>query len=164
MKKLVYLCGPITGLTYEDSRFGWRRDMNDYLKDYDIECISPMRMKDHLSHESDTMSAQGYGWSAMSSQKGITARDRFDTCRSDVVVANLLGATQVSIGSCIELGWADLSRNPIVLVMEDSGSVYGRMTKNNLHDHAMVKEIASFIVPSVMDAAETVKALLIPGV
>lgn len=155
MRKSVYLCGPITGLTYNEARYGWRQEVADILGDHDIDCLSPMRMKDHLSTESDTMSSQGYRWSSMSSQKGITARDRFDTQRSDVVLCNLLGVDKVSIGSMIEFGWADAMRIPIVLAMEDAG---------NLHDHAMAKEIASFIVPSVSDAVEVVKALLIPGV
>ncbi len=163
MKKLVYLCGPITGLTYDEARHGWRKNMFEALYDNGIGCLSPMRMKDHLSHEKDTMSAQGYGWSAMSNQKGITARDRFDTCRSDVVVCNLLGADRVSIGSMIELGWADANRIPIVLVMENDDDFFAG-NKPNIHDHAMVKELAGFILPTVDDAIDVVKALLIPGI
>ena len=39
--------------------------------------------------------------------KGIVTRDRWDVAKADVVLMNLVGATQVSIGTMVELGWAE---------------------------------------------------------
>jgi hypothetical protein len=35
-------------------------------------------------------------------------RDRFDATRCDVLLVNLLGAERVSIGTMMEVAWADL--------------------------------------------------------
>ncbi len=154
MSSLVYLCGPITGLTYEEARMGWRKDVSIDLGKAGITCLSPMRGKDHLRKQ-DTMAAEGYASSVMSNAKGITARDRYDTQRCDLVFCNLFGASpRVSIGSMIELGWADSRRIPIVLVMEPG----------NVHDHAMVRETADFIVNTVDEGVRVTRAILVPGI
>ena len=70
--------------------------------------------------------------------------------RCDMVLMNLLGATKVSIGSMIELGWADAFRKPVVLVIEEG----------NCHMHAIVQEIAGFIVPTLDQGIEVVKSIL----
>ena len=150
---LVYLCGPITGLTYDEARNGWRRQVSVELARYGIDCLSPMRAKDHLRKQS-TMEAMGYALSAMSCSKGITSRDRYDTQRSDLVLCNVIGAKEKSLGSAIEFGWADSARVPIVLAMEPG----------NVHEHAMVNEVASFIVPTIEEATAIVRAILVPGV
>lgn len=135
----IYLAGPITGLT-----FGACTDWRDYMTNKfpkHIKGQSPMRGKEYLSKER-TISDQYVG-SVLSCQKGITTRDRWDTSRCDAIVVNLLGATRVTIGTMIEIGWADAFRKPIILIMEEEG---------NLHDHSMVRECAGFIVRSVDEA------------
>lgn len=151
---LVYLCGPITGASYEEARFGWRRIMAAILAESGIDCLSPMRMKQRLAHET-SLAASGYTGNPLSCPRGIVARDRYDTQRCGMVVCNLLGADRVSIGSMIELGWCDSMRIPLVLVMEREG---------NPHEHAMVRELADFCVETVEEAAEIVRAVLLPGV
>lgn len=147
-KPLVYLAGPIKGLSY-DGATDWRRHAAGLLHIAGIEALSPMRHKAYLAGDQDI--ADDYPLSALSSQRGITARDRFDVGRCDVVLANLLGAEQVSIGTMIELGWADGARKPIVLVMEDTG---------NPHDHAMVRELANFRVLTLAEGLRLVAALV----
>jgi nucleoside 2-deoxyribosyltransferase len=80
-------------------------------------------------------------------------RDRYDVMSSDVVLFNLLGTTTVSIGTCIEFGWADAFRKPVVLVMEPEG---------NLHDHPMVREAAGYIVPTLDEAVQVLDCILNP--
>jgi nucleoside 2-deoxyribosyltransferase len=51
--------------------------------------------------------------------QGIVTRDRFDVRSCDVMLVNLLQAEirrQVSIGTMVEIGWADAWRKPMVLV------------------------------------------------
>lgn len=144
----VYLAGPITGLSYGQT-VDWREDFASRLPNWIIP-LSPMRGKAYLKHEAEI--ADKYDDAVMSTAKAITTRDRWDVQRSDVMVANLLGAERVSIGTMIELGWADSARVPIVLVMEE----------RNPHNHAIVREVAGIRVYGLYDAVQVVKQML-PG-
>lgn len=108
-----------------------------------------MRAKEYLSHEAEIGDA--YADTVLSNQKAITTRDRFDCQGSDLILVNLLGAARVSIGSMIELGWADAARVPIILAIEEEG---------NMHDHAMVREVAGWRVPSLDLALDVAIAVL----
>jgi len=145
----VYLAGPITGLSYDGAE-DWRGYAKRRLANHGILGLSPLRGKEYL-RTSGPLSAEDYHDKPLSSPRGITTRDRWDCTRSDVVLVNLIGAPRVSIGTMIELGWADAARNPIVLAMEPAG---------NVHDHAMVTEVAGFRADSVEGALELVIAIL----
>lgn len=156
MNKSVYLAGPITGLTYDDGA-DWRVSVAADLLNSGIEAFSPLRAKDYLRRfgvlDAGGSDGSSYvGVNVLSNPQGITTRDRFDTTGRDVVLANLIGAERVSIGTMIELGWADASRTPIVLAMEPG----------NIHAHAMVEAVAGFTVPTLEEAVAVVKAILTP--
>lgn len=152
----VYLAGPITGLTYDEGN-DWREAVMEDLASVGITAYSPLRAKNFLRQigvldAAGTPDSAYMGLNPLSEPKGITARDRFDATRSDVVLMNLLGATRVSVGTMIEAGWADAARRPIVIAMEE----------DNVHRHAMLNEVAGFIVPTLAEAVAVVKAVLIP--
>lgn len=149
----VYLAGPITGLSFGDAT-DWRDGAVKWLTDVNIEALSPMRWKRYLEKERD-LKAEGYAQFPLSSPKGITTRDRFDSMRVDVLLVNLLGAAKVSIGTCMELGWADAARVPIIAVIESAG---------NPHDHAMVNEVVGFRVPTLEAGLQIARAILTPEV
>jgi nucleoside 2-deoxyribosyltransferase len=157
MRPSVYLAGPITGLTY-DGGSEWREDAVDEFEECGIDAYSPLRCKQYLRafgelSAKDQTGAYNYdGAHPLSSDKGIMARDRNDVLRRDMVLANFLGAERISIGTCIEVGWADAFRKPVVLVMED----------DNIHRHAMMEEAAGFRVHTMVEAIEIVKAVLLP--
>lgn len=151
---LVYLCGPITGLTYQEARFGWRAEVATALSLHGIDTLSPMRWKDQLK-DINVISAAGYTGHVLSSSRGIITRDRFDTTRSDLIFCNFLGAPDKSLGSAIEFGWADLGRVPVVMAIEEEG---------NPNDHCMLREIAGFTVASVEEGVQVIKDILIPVV
>jgi len=146
--KTVYAAGPITGTTYEECT-EWRKMLAAFLPP-DVRVLSPLRAKTYLRDEK--VIGDHYTEHIMSTQRGITVRDRWDTICADCLVVNLLGASRVSIGTMIELGWADrdANRKPIIGIMEDEG---------NLHDHSMVREILSYRVKTVREAAYVVRAL-----
>lgn len=147
---LVYLAGPITGLTYGEGQ-GWREYCAAELP-VEIRAISPLRAKGvELSRRGPLRDA--YEDNCLTSTSGITTRDRFDCTRADAVLVNLYGATEVSIGTCIELGWADAHRIPIVLVIEHKG---------NIHDHPMVRGVTGFRVDSLEEGIEVLIAVLMP--
>lgn len=150
MKPLVYLAGPISGLTYAGAT-DWRQYAAKLLEP-EIHALSPMRDKAFLAHL-DNISGHGNEYkhlSPLATSKGVTTCDRFDCTRADVLLVNLLGAERVSIGTMIELGWADAARIPVVLVMEDGG----------LHSHLMVNEIVGYQVPCLDDGIALVKTVL----
>ena len=146
---LLYLAGPITGLTYGDST-DWRSYVTKELPPH-ICGVSPLRAKPYLLQEISIKDA--YDEFTLSSQKGITTRDRMDVMRSDMLLVNLLGAKKVSIGSVIEIAWADMLRKPIILVTERTG---------NVHDHAMIREMCGFIVPTLDEAIHVAISVLSP--
>ena len=177
IKGTVYLAGAITGLSYEDARFGWRKTFSDLIGDAlvsagqsqaNVGILSPMRGKDHIAGYSDSENpitghiASDYVENAMSTGKGIVARDRWDTKRADVVVANLKDTAPdyVSIGTCIEFGWRD-GNGPLIMIVPDGGGMQG---KTHAHDHLMLYEIADYIVHTVEEAAELTLKLLRSGV
>lgn len=149
--KSVYLAGPISGLDYAGAQ-GWRDRAGALLAARGIVGLSPLRAKQYLA-AAGPLAVDGYA-QPLSTAKGLTTRDRMDCTRSDLVIANLLGADRVSVGTMIELGWADGARNPIVLVMEKEG---------NVHEHAMVRELAGFVVDTVDQACDLAVAILTGG-
>ncbi len=141
--KTVYLAGPISGLLYNDAT-DWREYAALVLATHGVETKSPMRHKDFLK-QTGLLSDQGYSEDPLTSPHGIVTRDRNDTQTSDVVLLNLLGAKTASIGSMVELGWADSVRTPVVTVLDITDT-------ENPHKHAFVKELSGFVVPTLEEA------------
>ena len=150
----VYLCGPIAGCTYEEARYGWRRDLADMFEK-GIPVLSPMRQEGHLAEVSGPIGTFAPDRKAIATQRAIVAKDKLDLHQCSIVVANFLGAESVSIGSVAEIGYASAIGKPIVVVMEPTG---------NIHDHLFIREMADIRVESIDEAADVVNALLIPGV
>ena len=150
--KTVYLAGPITGLSYAGAT-DWRKYAVHALAQAGIKGLSPMRGKEYLSHLA-SISGTGEEYAhlgVLSTQRAITTRDRWDCTRADVVLVNLLGAKTVSIGTIMEIAWANLARVPVVCAVEPDGGV---------HSHMMVWECIDFRVPTLDVALDTVKAIL----
>lgn len=147
----VYLAGPISGLNY-DSANDWRDLAQDALARFGIKAFSPLRAKQYLrSVGALTADCAGYGdLHCLSAPRGIMTRDRFDATRADALLVNLLGAERVSIGTVMEIAWADLARIPIVMAIEPKG---------NVHEHAMIGEAVGFRVASFEEAIHVVAAI-----
>lgn len=138
----IYAAGPMTGLTWEEAR-EWRAELASLLgREYTV--LSPLRgLKLESKHE--VLKSQ-YEHTWTQTAKAIVARDRWDVQRCDVMVACFLGARKASIGTCIEFGWADAMRKPIVTIMQD----------HNAHDHSMIREMSSYVVPTIEAAASVI--------
>lgn len=151
-KPSIYLCGPITGMSYGEARFGQRKAFADLI-DERIDIFSPMRQEGHLA-EIQKISDKPYDSNVMSSSRGIVAKDKLDVQRATLIVANFLGAKIISVGSLIELGWANAWDKPVMIIMEKEG---------NPHDRFFLTEMADFRTDSVSEAAHMANALLLPG-
>lgn len=147
----VYLAGPISGCSYDEA-VDWREGVIGALAGKRIKGLSPMRCKNYLEGMKDLdKNCIEYGAiNCLSSPRGIMTRDRFDCTRCDVLLVNLLGAKKVSIGTVMEIAWADLSRIPIIVVMEPG----------NIHEHAMVSEAIGFRVGTLNEAIDLVVGIL----
>lgn len=161
--KVIYLAGPISGLTSKEAT-EWRHAVKEQLEPLDIKCLSPLRANVHLRNSeglldandnlSDTQESLDSGCQilAMSTQRGVVERDKFDCINANMILVNLLGAKKVSIGTMIEIGWANANGIPIVLVIEDD--------KSNCHEHAFVRECAAFRTNSILEGTKIIAAML----
>lgn len=177
----VYLSGPITGLTYSDS-ISWTdyarnslaanhyycgqlishqyyldlilKDKAGELKSIPtyIEGYRPLRGKEHLD-TNKVLSASLHGKHGLATNKAIVSRDSYDVLSCDVMLVNLLGAKEKSIGTVSEIAWAWLSRKPIVLVMEDTG---------NCHEHGFILEMCGHQTTDLDEGIHIVKKILLP--
>ena len=146
MKHYIYTAGPITGCTYEGCT-DWRDYAAKNLDSAKIECLSPMRGKDHLKGKGP-LSAGTYD-GTLTSQKGIMGRDHFDCTRASAVLMNLKDTKKVSIGTVMEAAWAYDRQIPVVLVME----------KGNLHEHVMFNETFTYRVNTLEEAVDVLRIL-----
>ena len=156
MRPSVYLAGPIRGLNYNDAT-EWRESARSALSDVGIDAFSPMRAKDYLRKETNVDGNKlkdQYAEYPLSTMKAITTRDRADCMGADLVIMNLLGAKIVSIGSVLEVAWADAARVPVILVMEKDGT--------NVHEHGMIREMCGFHVETLDEAVYLARAILLP--
>lgn len=150
MTSTVYLSGPITGLSYDEAKFGWREDFAGRIlrEGLPIRVLSPMRHKEHL-RKSKSLWADG--------SKAIIERDLADIRRSDLMVVNVNGARRVSIGTMIEIGYATALGKPIVLIWNDEGN------SENPHNHGWVTSLSAYWATDVEEAVKFVTAFLSEG-
>lgn len=141
----VYLAGPMKGLTYEACN-GWRREAARLLADLGIATINPVEAE--LSTHRGALSCSANG--LMTSPKAIVAKDRhYVLNRAMAMLVNVTNAPAISIGTCVEFGWADAARIPVVTVMPEG----------NPHQHAFINELSGWVVPTLDEAVHILAAL-----
>jgi nucleoside 2-deoxyribosyltransferase len=140
-KKALFLAGPLTGLSYGDA-LDWRTYVESKLPS-DVIAFSALRGKEHVAKEA--VLKDSYPEHLLSTPQGTITRDRYDVSRCDALFVNFLKAERVSIGTIMEMAWADARRIPIILAME----------KDNIHDHAFVRQVAAFITGDLDEAIWT---------
>lgn len=140
-KKALFLAGPLTGLSYREA-LGWRKYVESRLP-ADIIAFSALRGKEYVADE--RVLKDTYPEHLLSTPQGTITRDRYDVSRCDALFVNFLKADRISIGTIMEMAWADAWRIPIILAME----------KGNIHDHAFVRQVAAFIASDLDEAIQT---------
>lgn len=156
-RSTVYLAGPIRGQSY-DGAVDWRKQAAAALAP-EIEAFSPMRGKEFLAQHVEVF-GDPIETHPLLSTKAVMARDLYDVESKDLVLMNLLGAPEVSVGSLAELFWSYLLRKPLVLVIEPRHELKGMA-----HDHAWIVGAAPFVVNSLDHGVALTKAILLsdPG-
>ena len=140
-KKALFLAGPLTGISYGDA-LDWRKYVESKLPSDGI-AFSALRGKEYVAKEA--VLKDSYPEHLLSTPQGTITRDRYDVSRCDALLVNFLKADRVSIGTIMEMAWADAWRIPIILAME----------KGNIHDHAFVRQVAGFIAGDLDEAIWT---------
>lgn len=146
---LVYLSGPIAGLTYSQGS-DWREYASQSFPPH-IQGVSPLRghrMLENMGPITNNMIEH-----PMRTDRAINTRDKFDTLRAQAVLVNLLGTERVSIGTTMEIAWAFDHNIPVIAAMEPEG---------NPHDHPMVRDCLSMRFASLDEAIEGVTAWVSP--
>lgn len=150
----VYLSGPITGLTYAQARFEWREEFASMLSD-NITPLSPMRHEGHLAEMGNVgIEPDNLPTHLFSHPKMIVTKDFLDIDECTIMVVNLLGASKVSQGTLIEMGYA-YARGKTLVTITDAP---------NVHNSPFISVISHVIVSSLKDAAVIVNSLLSEGV
>lgn len=152
MSAVVYLAGPIKGLSYTDAT-SWRTVAAFDLRRFGIKTTDPLRGKSYLTNE--TVLDADYPDHPMSTQRGIMTRDYYDCVNANCILVNFIGAASVSIGACMECAWAYQKQIPVVCVIEKEG---------NLHDHPMLRETIGYRVDNLVEGINLVRVLLEPYV
>ncbi len=146
---MVYLAGPITGLTLEEATI-WRDFAIRQFALYDIEGMSPMRDPQHVF--SENVKNGRYSRVSPSVQRAIFMRDHNDCKNADALLVNLLHAKTVSTGTVMEIAWAYAYGVPLVVVRESEG---------NPHMHCMLDEACPVIVETVTEGIDVVLSILL---
>lgn len=152
MKKLVYLYGPISGLSFDGAQ-DWRTWMRGQLGLHGIDAVSPLRGKEYLVSQGE-LSGHGRDFAhlgMLSTPPAVLARDKFDVLRADMLVGNFLGAQRVSIGSMFEQAWAHLHHKPVAVAV-DAGA--------HPHDHLFFNQTVDFRASSLEELRDVVIATL----
>ena len=170
MNYLIYLAGPITGLTWAEAT-EWRKtaiekfnDVSGWGNPNNYVALSPLRGKEYLEKETDIKDE--YAEFQSGTSKMINSRDMFDVRRSDLLIVNLLNATRVLIGTMLEIGAAYILNKPIIVIMEPPHSIlttFQDLDPNmitNIHNHSMLREQATVIVSDVDTAIHLALELL----
>ncbi len=155
---VLYLAGPITGLGYADA-LDWRDEVRTRLavSAPHVECVDPMRAKQHLAGI-ESIGPHGHAGGLLNSH-AVVARDMWDVERCDVVLLNLTGARQISIGSMVELGRASACGKFVIVVLSPEELGEEAYANRNPHDHLFVFELASMIAPSIAEALTVIESM-----
>lgn len=151
----VYLAGAISGLTYDNAN-DWREYASQELTKVGCEVYDPLRGKSVLLNQgviTNGLRTSEYE-NLMVSDALIYARDKHDVLNCDIMLANLLGATEKSLGTICEITLAEDHNKIIILVMKKDGT--------EVHDHPFFRAMKLVWVETLEEALELIRRSVIP--
>jgi len=134
----AYCARPISGREHEDVVDYYRR-IGCRLSAAGIRILTPTCGKGYVSNDSK--------WSKQAAKcvctdHAIKERDKWMVQNSNIIFVNLVGAVKVSIGSVMELAWADMLNVHSVVALDEP----------NVHQHPFVVDCADIIFPTEEEA------------
>lgn len=139
--KTVYLAGPMSGLTWKEMS-EWRCEAAEKLQVHGLQTITPTRAKPFLKDPALIRRR----WIR---DVAVSRRDRNDLKNASAVLMNLSMTEAISIGTMVELGWADAFGVPVILVVQP-GAV----------QHVFLRALATEIVYSLEEGITAILELL----
>jgi nucleoside 2-deoxyribosyltransferase len=131
MSKIIYLAGPIGGLTYQDAALGWRMVATLNLEEKGYTVLSPLREQEFLA-DKGVLGNHGYEEQENTKAENILVRDHKDVTDADVILMNLLPGKTASLGTMVELGWASEMGNKRIIIIRADGGMYDHLFVNGL--------------------------------
>lgn len=143
--RYVYLAGPITGLEFGEA-VDWRDYVEDDLFTHSVHgdtepwlAFSPLHGKEEVAEAYEGLPLPD----SFEGDESVADEDFDYIDRCDAVLANFSGAQRVSIGTCVELGYAFARDKRIITVIPERATI---------HDHLFIRRVSSIIVPTLKDA------------
>lgn len=137
----VYLAGPMTAAS--DLEQEWRLEAKRVLEFDGVQALLPYKMQSYQDE---------YHIDAYEAEFVLTYRDFVSCTECDVVIANFKGAQDVSIGTCIELGWAS-AKDKIIITVLPAGE------RNPHANHPMIESVTTIRCDSLGQAVRIVLAM-----
>lgn len=129
---IIYMVHPISGLSAEEV-FKYYEVNQKRLESFGYQVLTPMYGKNFLRCEKEFRAADYQH--PCTTNHAIFTRDHWMVEQADILYANLSSATNVSIGSMMELAWGSHLHKHVVATIPE----------NNVHRHAFVLEAANVI-------------------
>lgn len=145
--KHIYLAGPIAGCT-EGEANDWREHVSDRLRVLGYVGISPLRCEPLIGERYGT----GNDDPRFGTARAISSKNLADVQSCDLTFAYMPKPEEgrpPSVGTIIEIAWANAFRKPVVLVTTDP----------YILAHPVVNACASWILESLDDGLDVVDGL-----
>lgn len=118
----IYLSGPIIGTFFNEAK-SWRTDVGEYLNKHGFGVLDPLRGTELLLDNKKIIDSAPISDPSLS-DKAFVQRDKLDVLACDILLANFMEATKVSIGSLFELAWAEDHNKVVVVAMKKNDLLY----------------------------------------
>lgn len=122
----IYLSGPISRTLEKDSR-GWREEVGERLREHGFRVLNPMRGQG-FSKKPITANENK---NPVLSDKALKKRDYLDVLESNIILANLVDASEVSLGTVAEIAIADVMNRLVIVAMKDD---------DPFHNHPFIRD------------------------
>jgi hypothetical protein len=144
----IYCAHQISGLSQEEVLTYYEK-IAIMLNKMGYKVLHPMTGKGILRTDVK-FKAESQNNNPISMNHSIKERDQWMVRMADVILTDLTNTTTVSIGCVGELAWGDILGKHTVVVM----------SKDNIHNHAFIREMADIIFETLDEALEYLEKLI----
>ncbi len=158
----IYLAGPIKSLTYAEAT-DWRVEAREQLAARGMDGFSPMRAKHFLRDSLSISTDPTFYDNVIANPTAIVTRDRYDVMSCDMMLINVQGASAVSLGTAVEIGWADAFHKPMVMVQSPITwhcKICKVEVKPSPFKHEFIEALVGYKVDTIEQAVLVCRAVL----
>lgn len=148
----IYTAGPITGLSYAEVMARYNKQ-STMFKEFGYSVYCPMTGKEHLRNERNLKAdfSNESKTHPTATNNAIKGRDKWMVEQVDIVFVDFTDSNgTASIGSCMEMAWADEFNKHVVAVIPEG----------DIHNHAFVLQCADIVFKNREDAYSYLESLI----